>query len=251
MKDSSTNSSGIKALILAGGRGKRLKDKTNETNKCMLKFGGIHLIEYSLENAVKLQVKEIVIVVGYLAEQIINAFGNNYCGITVKYVIQWNQTGLVSAIKCSQNTIGKSDFILLLGDEFFFKPDLENMIKVFNKSKTLAICGMINVDDISQITKTYSILFDKEKKQIMRLIEKPKSPQNNFMGTGNIIFKNAIFNYIEMTPINQIRNEKELPDLIQCAIDDGEIVMYHTLTSKYVNVNTLEDITVIENTIFE
>ena len=79
----------------------------------MLKFGGIHLIEYSLENAVKLQVKEIVIVVGYLAEQIINAFGNNYCGITIKYVIQWNQKGLVDAIKCSQNTIGKSDFILL------------------------------------------------------------------------------------------------------------------------------------------
>ena len=54
-----------------------------------------------------------------------------------------------------------------------------------------------------------------------------------------------------MTPINQIRNEKALPDLIQCAIDDGQLVMYHLLTSKYVNVNTLEDITVIENTIFE
>ena len=186
---------------------------------------------------------------GFLAEQIINAFGKNYCGITIKYVIQWYQKGLVDAIKCSQNTIGKSDFILLLGDEFFFKPDLENMVKVYNKSKTLAICGMINVDDISQITKTYSILFDKEKKQIMRLIEKPKSPQNNFMGTGNIIFKNAIFNYIEMTPINQKRNEKELPDLIQCAIDDGKIVLYHKLSSKYVNVNTHKDITIIERLI--
>ena len=120
------------------------------------------------------------------------------------------------------------------------------MVKVFNKTKTLAVCGMIDVDDISQITKTYSILIDKEKKQIMRLIEKPKSPQNNFMGTGNIIFKNAIFSYIEMTPVNPIRNEKELPDLIQCAIDNGKIVMYHNLSSKYVNVNTPEDITIIE-----
>jgi len=251
MKDSSTKSSNLKALILAGGRGKRLKDKTNETNKCMLKFGHTHLIEYSLENAVKQQVKEIVIVVGYLAEQIINTFGNSYCGVTIKYVIQREQKGLVDAIKCSQKTIGKSNFILLLGDEFFLKPDLENMVKVFKKTKSLAVCGMINVDDISQITKTYSILFDKEKKQIMRLIEKPKCPQNSFMGTGNIIFNNAIFNFIEMTPINQIRNEKELPDLIQSAIDDGQLVMYHLLTSKYVNVNTLEDITVIENTIFE
>jgi len=251
MKDSSTKNSLLKALILAGGRGKRLKEKTNETNKCMLKFGHKHLIEYSLENAVKLKINEIVIVVGYLAEQIINTFGNNYCGIKIKYVIQWEQKGLVDAIKCSQNTIDKSDFILLLGDEFLLKPDLENMVNVFNETKTLAVCGMIDVDDISQITKTYSILFDKEKKQIMRLIEKPKFPQNSFMGTGNIIFNNAIFNFIEMTPINQIRNEKELPDLIQCAIDDGQLVKYHLLSAKYVNVNTLEDITVIENTISE
>ena len=251
MKDFSTKSSNLKALILAGGRGKRLKEKTNETNKCMLKFGQKYLIEYSLENAVKLKVNEIVIVVGYLAEQIINTFGNNYCGINIKYVIQWEQKGLVDAIKCSQNTIDKSDFILLLGDEFLLKPDIENMVNVFNKTKTIAVCGMIEVDDISQITKTYSMLFDKAKKQIMRLIEKPKFPQNSFMGTGNIIFNNAIFNFIEMTPINQIRNEKELPDLIQCAIDDGQLVMYHLLSAKYVNVNTLEDITVIENSIFE
>ena len=81
MKDSSTKSSLLKALILAGGRGKRHKEKTNETNKCMLKFGHKHLIEYSLENAVKLKVNEIVIVVGYLAELILNSFGYNYWAV--------------------------------------------------------------------------------------------------------------------------------------------------------------------------
>ena len=108
------------------------------------------------------------------------------------------------------------------------------MFKVFNKIKSFAICGIIEVDDISQISKTYSILFENKNKQIMRLIEKPRSPQNNLMGSGNIIFDNAIFEYIDVTPINQKRGEKELPDLIQCAIDDGKIVMYHKLSSKYV-----------------
>ena len=70
----------LKALILAGGNGKRLKDNTADSNKCMLKFGGKYLIQYSLDNAVKLDVTEIVIVVGYLAEQIINEFGNCYSG---------------------------------------------------------------------------------------------------------------------------------------------------------------------------
>ena len=83
----------------------------------------------------------------------------------------------------------------------------------------------------------------------MRLIEKPRLPQNNLMGSGNIIFDNAIFKYIDMTPINQKRGEKELPDLIQCAIDDGKIVLYHKLSSNYVNVNTHKDITIIERLI--
>ena len=247
MKTSFSNSNNLKALILAAGRGKRLKDSAVHTNKCMLKFGGKHLIEYSLENAAKLRVKEIVIVVGYLAEQIINTFGNKYSGITIKYVIQSEQKGLVDAIKCAEDTIDKSDYILLLGDEFFYEPEHENMLRIFNKVESFAICGIIEVDDMSQISKTYSVLFDKESKKIKRLIEKPKSPQNNLMGTGNVMFDNAIFKYIDMTPINQKRGEKELPDLIQCAIDDGKIVLYHQLSSKYVNVNTPDDITIIKS----
>jgi dTDP-glucose pyrophosphorylase len=246
MSTSFPNNRDLKALILAGGRGSRLEGDTSNTNKCMLKFGGKYLIEYSLDNVVKLDVKEIVIVVGHLAEQIINVYGNNYSGITIKYIIQWEQIGLVNAIECAKNAIGNSDFILSLGDEFFYEPDHGNMIRIFKKSESFAICGVIEVDDSSQIRKTYSVLFDENNKQIMRLIEKPVSPQNNLMGTGNIIFNNAIFDYTDMTPINQKRGERELPDLIQCAIDDGKIVLHHKLSSKYVNVNTPEDITIIE-----
>ena len=249
MKNSLSKSNNLKALILAGGRGKRLKGRTVDTNKCMLKFGNKYLIEYSLENAVKLRVKEIVVVVGHHAEQIINVFGNSYNGVPIKYVIQWEQKGLVDAIRCSRLTIGKSDYILFLGDEVFSETNHLEMVDKFYKLKVFAICGIIEVDDFSLISKTYSVLFDKENKQVMRLIEKPKSPQNNLMGTGNIIFKNSIFEYIDVTPINQQRSEKELPDLIQCAIDDGKSVMYHNLSSKYVNVNTPDDITIIESVV--
>ena len=47
---------------------------------------------------------------------------------------------------------------------------------------------------------------------------------SNIMGTGNCIFKGEIVNYIDMTPVHYQRKEKELPDLIQSAVDDGEIV---------------------------
>ncbi|UCE87787.1 MAG: NTP transferase domain-containing protein, partial [Deltaproteobacteria bacterium] len=65
----------MKALILAAGRGKRLGEHSAEHNKCMLPLAGKPLVQYSLENAVRAGVQEIVIVVGYHAEEIINEYG--------------------------------------------------------------------------------------------------------------------------------------------------------------------------------
>ena len=65
---------------------------------------------------------------------------------------------------------------------------------------------------------------------------------NNIMGTGNCIFNSEIFSYINQTPINQKRGEKELPDLIQCAIDEGNIVKSFKICDHYVNINAPEEI---------
>ena len=78
----------MKAVILAAGRGKRLKETTEPVNKSMLKFNGRYLIEYSLETARLSKVDEIIIVVGYRAEDIVNQFGIQYENIRIRYVIQ-------------------------------------------------------------------------------------------------------------------------------------------------------------------
>ncbi len=87
---------------------------------------------------------------------------------------------------------------------------------------------------------------DDRDRRIYRLIEKPRNPPNDVRGTGNCIFRSEIFNYVEHTPINQSRNEKELPDLIQCAIDDGHLVKAFDIGEGYVNINTPADITIAE-----
>ena len=89
----------MKALVLAGGRGNRLNELSAEQNKCMIEVRGKHLIEYNLDCAVDVNVDEIVLIVGYKAETIINFLGNNYKGKKIKYVIQGEQKGLVHAIE--------------------------------------------------------------------------------------------------------------------------------------------------------
>ncbi|MGA1870455.1 MAG: nucleotidyltransferase family protein [bacterium] len=238
----------MKALILAGGRGKRLDEYSENRNKCMLSVRCKPVIEFSLDNAVKTKVDEIIIVVGYRAEDIINYYGNHYKDKTIKYVIQWEQKGLVHAIEYAKDAIGKDDFILMLGDEILINPRHQQMIDRFNARADFVTCGLVEVDDKEFIKKTYTIIKD-DSENIFRLIEKPRLPLNNLMGTGDCVFNNKIFSYIDVTPIHHTRNEKELPDLIQCAIDDGMPVRSFIIGDKYTNINCEDDIKIAEQII--
>jgi dTDP-glucose pyrophosphorylase len=208
----------------------------------MLELAGKPVIEYSLGYATRCDLTEIVIVVGYGAEEVINAFGNRYGHGPIKYVIQREQRGLVDAIEASKEAIGNDDFMLFLGDEVLVNPRHTEMVNKFKEEELFGVCGVVVERDPTRISKTYSVIQD-DRCTIHRLIEKPRKPvKNNLMGTGNCIFRSEILSYIDETPINHHRGEKELPDLIQCAVDDGNTVKSFVLGDMYFNVNSLEDL---------
>ena len=236
----------MKALILAAGRGKRLGERSRESNKCMIPLAGKPLVEYSLENAARAGVSEIVVVVGYRAEDVINAYGVDFKGVRVRYVIQDEPQGLVHAIECAQEPIGDSDFMLFLADEILHDPRHPEMVDRFESEDLFVICGIVHDPRPDEIRKTYAVIQNDADERIYRLIEKPRRPPNDIRGTGNCIFRAGIFDYLPLTPINQSRREKELPDLIQCAIDDGHSVKSFEIADTYININTDEDIALAE-----
>jgi dTDP-glucose pyrophosphorylase len=236
----------MKALILAGGRGVRIGDQTTEANKCMLRLMGKPLIQYSLENAEAVGVSQIVIVVGHRAEDIINYFGTSFGRTPVRYVIQSEQRGVVHAISCAERAIDGEDFMLLLADEVISQPAHKEMLTAFREEGLFAACGTVLVEDCSQIRKTYAVLGDHATGRIYRLVEKPRKPVNNIMGTGNCILRAAIYEYVERTPLNVERGQKELPDLIQCAVDEGNTVRHFNIGNGYININTPDDIEIAE-----
>jgi dTDP-glucose pyrophosphorylase len=238
----------MKTLILAGGRGKRLEAQSAERNKCMIEFAGKPLIEWSLENCAATAPEEIVVVVGYLAEQIVNHYGNVNRGIRLRYAIQREQRGLVHAIETAAPFLGSSDFMLLLADEILLDPNHRAMVERFRQGGVFALCGLTIAPDPQEVRKTYAV-FEDEGGRILRLVEKPRRAINQYQGTGNCIFSNGILEYIEYTPISQARNEKELPDLIQCAIDDGHVVQSFLVGGRYININTAEDVSLAEEAV--
>ena len=236
----------MKALILAAGRGRRLDELAGQKNKCMLEVDGRPVIEYSLDCAANTDIDEIVVVVGFKAEDIINTYGTAYKDKQIKYVVQQEQRGLVHAIECAGSILNGDDFLLLLGDEVMVNPRHSQLIDEFKKDEAFAICGVLKVTERDLIKRTYAVVHDSNN-VIYRLIEKPRNPLNGNMGTGDCVFNNEILSYIQYTPIHHERQEKELPDLIQCAIDDGKIVKTFEICEKYTNVNTRDDVSIAES----
>lgn len=240
----------MKALVLAGGRGRRIAPQSEGLNKCLLRVAGKPLLEYSLDSCVRLAVEEIVVVVGHLAEQVMDRYGDRYRGVPITYALQPEPKGLVDAIDAASPLLGGADFLLLLADEIVLGPHHAGMIERFGQGDVLALCGVSVPENRDDVRKTYAVIEGMDGR-ITRLIEKPDRPLSPNQGTGNLVCSNRLLDYVGRTPINPARGEKELADLLQSAIDDGQTIRSFPVGDRYLNVNTPEDLAEAERALVE
>jgi NDP-sugar pyrophosphorylase family protein len=113
----------MKAVILAAGQGARMKHLTDATPKPLLLYEGKPLIEHKLE-VLTAKVTEVVIVVGYLGEQIRNYFGNEWNGKKIRYIEQNERLGTAHALYLAKDLLDRP-FLVLMGDDIYEKADLE------------------------------------------------------------------------------------------------------------------------------
>ncbi len=117
----------MQAVILAAGLGTRMGDLTQKTPKPLLRVGEKTLLEHKLQNLPR-EINEVVIVVGYLGDQIHAAFGSNFSGKPVIYVEQKELNGTGHALALCRPVI-HGRFLVLMGDDLYAKKDLDEMMK--------------------------------------------------------------------------------------------------------------------------
>ena len=159
---------------------------------------------------------------------------------SITYIEQSAPLGLAHALLTAEDYLGQTPFVMYLGDNLL-RDGIVDLVEEFRRSGPDALILLTHVDDPS----SYGVA-ELNGDRVVRLIEKPRKPPNQTRGTGNCIFRSRIFEYVPLTPINQNRQERELPDLIQCAIDDGLAVKSFDIGDGYVNINTPADIEVAE-----
>src|SRR4030042_3958078 len=101
----------MQAVILAGGKGSRLAEYTKEIPKSMLKIGGKPLLQHQMELLKRYGITDIIILVNYLKDTIIDYFGNgDSVGVSVSYYEEKKTLGTVGGIKAIETLI-KGDFL--------------------------------------------------------------------------------------------------------------------------------------------
>lgn len=169
----------MKAVILAAGRGTRMHPLTLTRAKCMLPLAGRPLLEHNLEQLRGL-VEEVIIVTGYLGEQIRDHFGDSYQGLKIRYAEQGEQKGTGHALMQAGDSL-KGRFLVMNGDDIYCRQDLEGCLK---HELCIMAVGVENPGSFGVVKLNGKFLKGIE--------EKPQEPKSNLVNAGAYVLNDSV-----------------------------------------------------------
>lgn len=226
----------MKALILSGGKGTRLRPLTYSTTKQLIPLANKPILVYLIEKIIKVGIKEIGIIVGDAQEEVKKVIGNGAkWGVNIEYIYQAHSLGLAHAVQTASVFLGKSDFLMVLGDTML-SMDLDVLLESFRSSKANTTILLQRVQDPSQ----YGVAVV-EDGYVTKLVEKPQEFLSDLILTGVYIFDHSIFAAIEKT-IPSARGELEITDAIQNQLEQDGKITYELVVGWWKDTGKIEDL---------
>jgi glucose-1-phosphate thymidylyltransferase len=229
--------SNLKALVLSGGKGTRLRPLTFTLAKQLIPLANKPVLGYVLDQIAETGINQIGIIIAQETGQYVKEYvkDGTAWGFYVTYIPQ-EPLGLAHAVKTAKTFLEKEDFIMCLGDNLQGQ-GLTTYVQKFKKEKMDALILLKQVEDPTK----FGVATLDEKANIIKLIEKPKMPSSNLAIVGTYIFSNKIFQ-----AINQIkpswRGELEITDAIQKMINMDFKVKAETLNTWWLDTGKKDDI---------
>ncbi len=208
-----------KAVILAAGRGKRMRELTNSVPKPMVEVGGKPILEHIAEGLRAAGIRKLLIIIGYRKEVIVDHFGDGSAyGIEISYQEQIAQDGTGKVVGLSRAFCESDPFILSYGDILV---DPASYIPLTQPGNAEIMLTVRYTEDPSKGGAVYV----NDRFEVVDLREKQPTEEvrTNWYNAGVYCFKSSIYPYIDRLQKSQ-RGEYELTDAIRAMAHAGELV---------------------------
>ena len=226
----------MKALILSGGAGTRLRPITHTSAKQLVPIANKPVLFYAIEAVRDAGITDVGIIVGDTRDEVKTAVGDgSQWGIKTTYIEQDAPRGLAHTVLIAEPFLKGDSFVMFLGDNLI-KDGIASLVREFEKDKPNAQILLSRVREPERFG-----VAELKNGKIARLVEKPKKPASDLALVGVYMFDKNIFDAVKAIKPSW-RNELEITDAIQYMVDRGLKVTPHIIDGWWKDTGKREDI---------
>jgi glucose-1-phosphate thymidylyltransferase len=226
----------VKALVLSGGAGTRLRPITHTSAKQLIPVANKPILFYGLEALRDAGIRDVGIVVGSTEGEVRAACGDgSQWGLEIAYLPQEAPLGLAHAVIIGRDYLGDDDFVMYLGDNLLLD-GLGRFVEEFERHRPNAQIFLARVREPERFG--VAVL---EGDRVVRLVEKPKEHISDLALVGVYLFDRTVHQAID-TIEPSWRGELEITDSIQAMVDAGRTVRAELVSGWWKDTGKLEDL---------
>ncbi|AWK12583.1 glucose-1-phosphate thymidylyltransferase [Streptomyces spongiicola] len=226
----------MKALVLAGGTGSRLKPFTHTGAKQLLPIANRPVLFYALDSLAAAGIREVGVVVGAYGRDVRELVGDGAdFGLRITYLRQSRPLGIAHAVRIAHDFLGDEDFLLYLGDNYL-QQGLTGLVRRSAADPAAARLLLTPVEDPS----AFGVAEVDAEGNVLRVEEKPDAPRSTLALIGVYAFSPAVHEAVRaITP--SARGELEITHAVQWMVDQGLRVRAETTIGPWRDTGSPED----------
>ena len=217
----------IDAVLMAGGKGERLRPLTEKTPKPLIKVGDKCIIDYNIDNLISYGIKNISVTVNYLGEQLEEHFSKERDGIKINTVREPKYLGTIGSIKFVESF--HNDTILVMNSDLFTNIDYEDFYMHFKDHE-----ADMSVAAVPYIVKVPYGVFNLEGRNIKGVTEKPTI--SYYVNAGIYLIKKEL---LRLIPENEFYNAT---DLMSNLITNNYKVIRYPISGYWIDIGQHDEL---------